>query len=188
MCGITTGNALLCWGDGASGQIGDQATVDRLAPTVVAGGPAWIAAGIGSLHSCGVTQEGNAQCWGGNVEGQLGDGSLAPSSAPRGVSGLPRPMSAIVGGEGHSCGIATDGAAFCWGANDHGQLGNGSQIPRTTADAVVDGHPFSALAAGEDHVCGVSTDGRIFCWGENDRGQLGVGTDDDQSRPVRVEG
>src|SRR5437773_10143221 len=66
-----------------------------------------------------------------------------------GVSGLvlaacsestpPRPplvFTALSAGNGHACGLTTDGAAYCWGFSDYGGLGNGTTADITTTPAV----------------------------------------------------
>ena len=80
----------------------------------------------------------------------------------------------------HSCGVTTDGRAYCWGGNDKGQLGNGTIDVWHTAgkapSAVVGGLRFSHVSAGYEHSCGVTTDDRVYCWGFNFWGQVGDGT------------
>jgi alpha-tubulin suppressor-like RCC1 family protein len=92
-------------------------------------------------------------------------------------------------GEGHTCAIAEDLTAFCWGKNDHGQLGAGSdstcdraaRAPSATVQCRATPLPvqaptpgtFKALSAGSEHTCGIMTNDRVYCWGNNARGQLG---------------
>ena len=90
----------------------------------------------------------------------------------------------------HTCGITTSGAAFCWGDNLFGELGNndGSTTKRTTPVAVFGGLTFSAISANEYHTCGIKTGGAAYCWGYNLKGQLGDGTTTDRLVPVAVAG
>jgi alpha-tubulin suppressor-like RCC1 family protein len=82
-------------------------------------------------------------------------------------------------GGSHSCGVTTDNRAFCWGANLHGQLGNGTSdgVDHPRPIAVAGGLRFLLVDAGATHTCGVSTDNRAYCWGDNSRGSLGLGSD-----------
>jgi alpha-tubulin suppressor-like RCC1 family protein len=70
---------------------------------------------------------GGVKCWGLNREGQLGNGTTIDSSIPVDVSGLAGGATAITtGGGGHSCALTDGGGVKCWGANDVGQLGDGT--------------------------------------------------------------
>jgi alpha-tubulin suppressor-like RCC1 family protein len=96
---------------------------------------------------------------------------------------LPR----LAAGQEHSCALDTAGAAFCWGANWGGQLGDGTtRDPALSPVRVSGGHAFIALAAGSAHTCGLKTDGSLHCWGNNAYGQLGIGTTASAAVPVRV--
>lgn len=95
---------------------------------------------------------------------------------------------AIAAGGEHSC-MLESGAVECWGANDSGQLGDGTQTMRL-APVPVAGLPggVEALTAGRFHTCALLTGGAVSCWGDNRFGQLGDGTGVDRSRPTPVVG
>lgn len=62
------------------------------------------------------------------------------------------------------------------GANSSGQLGDRSQVERTTpvaAGAVT----FTSISAGSDHSCGIAEAGTLFCWGTNGSARAGLGDD-----------
>jgi len=96
----------------------------------------------------------------------------------------------------HTCGIDAAGAAWCWGFNGYGQLGNtgglGSAFANPTPQQVSGGITFAALTGGSNHTCGLTPLGQAYCWGRNDYGQLGnaatSGTTDGHSTPVPVDG
>jgi len=91
----------------------------------------------------------------------------------------------VVAGGGHSCAMLGD-RLQCWGANEHGQLGNGTTTPSNMPIPVtqIDG-TVTAVAAGRSHTCAV-VDGGLRCWGFNEDGQLGNGTMVSSSLPVEV--
>ena len=94
--------------------------------------------------------------------------------------------SANPGGK-HTCALAEDGSAFCWGSNQNGQLGIGtSGGSRPTPQAVVGGLKFARLSAGGNHTCGMTEQGDVFCWGLNMLGQLGNKTQTSSPQPVKV--
>jgi alpha-tubulin suppressor-like RCC1 family protein len=101
------------------------------------------------------------------------------------------PATLVATGYEHSCALSQAGAVLCWGANEHGQLGNGSNVASSAIPVAVQGLTggVTALAAGTDHTCAlVQQDGgsQVLCWGRNDHGQLGDGTTVDRPAPVVV--
>jgi alpha-tubulin suppressor-like RCC1 family protein len=88
----------------------------------------------------------------------------------------------------HACGVTADGAAYCWGWNEFGQLGDGTSTNRSTPVPVMGGQSFAAVSAGYYYTCGVTTGGSAYCWGDNLLGKLGDGTTTDRLTPVPVAG
>ncbi len=190
-CALTTDGWVMCWGSNAYGQLGDGTTVSQLAPVTVTGlisGVQQIAAG--GTHTCALTAAGGIKCW--------GDQTALPEDVP----GLTSGVSAISAGFMHTCAIVGDaaagGAVQCWGANDTGQLGNGTTTASSTPVAVqgldsgvkaisAGGAPVDRFTAG-GHSCAVTTAGAVKCWGWNDEGQLGDGTTVNRLAPVNVTG
>ncbi len=73
----------------------------------------------------------------------------------------------------------------CVGANDRGQLGDGSSTDRASPTPVAGS--FSDVRAEAEGTCATAEAG-VRCWGANDRGQLGDGTTTDRALPTAVEG
>jgi alpha-tubulin suppressor-like RCC1 family protein len=89
-------------------------------------------------------------------------------------------------GENHSCGLTSNGSAYCWGRNGLGRLGDGTTTDRSTPVAVSGGLSFIAVSAGSNHSCGLTSSGNAYCWGWNFYGQLGDGTTSSSYTPVRI--
>ena len=192
-CGVTLTGAAYCWGSNTSGELGDGTLANRLSPVLVAGGLTFTAVTAGGGHTCGVTSTGAAYCWGWNGDGELGDGTVTNRLVPVRVAGSLNFAAVTPGfyfptGEGNTCGVTTAGAAYCWGLNSHGQLGDGTTTNRSSPVRVSGGLTFTAVTAGGDHTCAVTAAGAAYCWGENDVGQVGDGTTADRLVPVRVTG
>lgn len=87
----------------------------------------------------------------------------------------------------HTCGITTEGAAKCWGRNNHGQLGNGtfedSNIPVQVTGL---DHGVKSIAVGFKHSCAITADDTVKCWGSGTDGALGNRRSSDSSVPVDV--
>lgn len=104
------------------------------------------------------------------------------------IGRLTGPLVAISAGGSHTCGLFVAGAAYCWGANNVGQLGDGSNDHRDTPVPVSGGLAFTALSAGGAHTCGLTAGGQAYCWGINNFGQLGDGTNAHRNHPGMVAG
>lgn len=94
----------------------------------------------------------------------------------------------ITAGARHSCGLTRAGAAYCWGYNNTGQLGDGSTTSRATPVAVSGGHVFVAISAGAAHTVALTGAGEAYAWGMNQNGRLGDGTGTQRTTPVPVTG
>ena len=116
--------AVQCIGGNSLGQLGDGTNTLSAAPTLVSGHFfAPFASGID--FSCGI-ETGSVFCWGDNTSGQLGDGTTTNSNVPTAVALGSGFTAANVGlGFEHGCAIDSTGAAFCWGSNMSGELGDG---------------------------------------------------------------
>jgi len=95
----------------------------------------------------------------------------------------------ISAGSAHTCAVAADGSAWCWGAGTSGELGQGALVDWSdTPVRVQGGHVFRSVSAGHRHSCGVTMDGTGYCWGDNRDAQLGDGTTEQRLVPTAVGG
>jgi len=187
-CGITAAGAAYCWGHNEYGQLGDGTTTDRSVPGLVAGGLSFTTVSAADHHTCGLTATGAAYCWGYNGMGQLGDGTKTDRSSPVLVAGdlsftVLRSTIAY-----QTCAVTAAGAAYCWGINGVGQLGDGTTTNRSSPAPVAGGLNFASVSTGYFHTCGISVAGVTYCWGDNGNFQLGDGTGSSSSVPVKVAG
>ncbi|HSE28694.1 MAG TPA: hypothetical protein VLA95_10735 [Gemmatimonadales bacterium] len=205
-CGITIARDVACWGYSLQGQVGDGA-LDEVADSAVIVGSNYASVSAGGQHTCAIQTDGDLFCWGYNADGQVGTGGAGgqvnfPTAVLTGLDYLAEPVTTppspdpdqplppgpyVSAGYAHSCAIATSGAAYCWGLNGGGQLGDGSTTRRTAPAAVAGGLLFVRISAGLEHTCALTAAGEIYCWGDNTWGQLGDGGTGDQSAPVLVQ-
>ena len=145
----------------------------------------WQSVSVGGDHTCALKLNGNVYCWGSNQYYQLAQASsdtlCGPEMGHYGCTRRPQlvdasgvKFTAVSAGARHSCAITAGRDAYCWGANDAGQIGGFSPTGPTLV-RVQGSLGWTQISAGYSHTCAVRTDGALYCWGANDRGQLGNG-------------
>lgn len=176
-CALLKDGSVQCWGDNASGQLGDGTKEPKFSPVAVVGLAQAASAVVASGdHTCALLTSGAVQCWGDGLLGQLGDGGNLIQTKPVFVVGLAKDVAALATGSGHTCALYTSGGMACWGDNAHGQLGDGAFFNKNTAIPVLGlPAPVVAIASGGAHSCAALSKGGMVCWGSNAKGQLGDG-------------
>lgn len=125
-----------------------------------------LSSGAAAQHQCAISTGGAMFCWGSNSSGQLGDGTGNSSNVPVATIAAADDAIQVVTGAEHTCALYTNGSAQCWGLNDAGQLGNGTETPYEVPATVVSGGlNFAKLAASVNSTCGITTGGAAYCWG-----------------------
>jgi alpha-tubulin suppressor-like RCC1 family protein len=146
----------------------------------------------GYEHSCALMDTGKVRCWGSGASGQLGYGNTNnigddeyPYVSAAGDVSLGGTVQDIVAGGYHTCALLDTGEVRCWGLNNSGQLGLGSntlsndkigdnELP-SSKPVVSLGGSVVQLSAGMYHTCALMSTGNVRCWGRNVDGQLGLG-------------
>ncbi len=188
--------SLWCFGVNHKGQLGTGAS-ENFVPSPVqvsALGNDVAEVGGGRLHSCARTQSGTLHCWGHGKDGQLGDGSVGSGSdennqyTPVAVSALGVDVASVGIFEGHTCGLKTDATMWCWGRNDHGQIGTGTvgSAPVATPTQIESNILRASFGTSAQTTCAVKADGTLRCWGNNSKGQVGNGSTADIGTPAEV--
>ncbi len=132
-CSVSPSGEAWCWGQNEFGALGDDTSLDRTMPVRPLGLPSSVSAlSAGAGGTCAVLDTGDAYCWGNNSNGQLGDGSKIHRARPVPVAGLGGTGRMVSYGEEFSCGATRGLRALCWGRNDDGQLGDGTDTARET--------------------------------------------------------
>ncbi|MFP3915715.1 MAG: S-layer homology domain-containing protein [Actinomycetota bacterium] len=202
-CGVLESGAAYCWGNNDFAQLGDGTEEMRALPVQVRspGGDGELTqvevVSAGGDHSCAATGGGAAYCWGNNFRGSLGDGTTVDSALPVRVrnpsdDGDLSGVAQVATGTAHSCALSGSGAAYCWGNNFAGRLGDGttedSSLPVRARNVFNTGDlaPAVDIGGGSQHTCAATAGGTAYCWGDNEEGQLGDGTTEDSSLPVPV--
>lgn len=191
-CAVQTSGVVTCWGDGYDGKLGngDGSGGQQDSPVVADAGTNYVRVSAGRNHTCGITTAGLMRCWGDNGSGQIGDGTTAtPRLAAITVDGT-NTYSFVSVGDDSNCAITTAGVLKCWGDNGYGQLGDNSNVSKSSPTIIDTGTTYSKVSVGGVyymHTCAVTTSGVLKCWGDNGSGQLGNGSTTSSSVPIIID-
>ena len=189
-----------CVGQGTSGQLGNGSTSNSTTPVEVTGSSSYSEIDGGFNHACALTTAAAAYCWGDNTYGEDGNNTITtPQKTPVAVytSGAlsGKTLTQISSGSEHTCALSTAGAAYCWGDDTYGELGNSttSSVAGTydapvavTTSGVLSGKTLTQISAGNGFTCALDSTGAAYCWGNNASGQLGNGTTTSSDVPVAI--
>lgn len=182
------------WGNNDSGILpGERGLVEKPRCGGGVGSLHQISAGDG--HICGRRGGAMFTCWGSNSGGQLGigDDGVLDVEMPGTPRALPATIVGLVSAAYHTCAVVQTGAVYCWGSNEHGEVGLAPSAP-VFSPRLVEGFAGKVVAlgagAGAQHTCALLEDGQVQCWGYDNAGQLGAATTEDADRisatPVTV--
>ncbi len=203
-CAISKGHGTWCWGDGSSGQLGNDRFNVKLEPQAVSDLDDAVDIAVGLDTTCAVRATGELVCWGRAFEGALGDPDLVDPTGENHAT--PVVASALDGwvevtaGERYACGRRDDGSMYCWGTADAGGLAGGlwrrtRAFTRLIADGATSiGVGWNGTVADRgfdeadlDLTCAI-VGGEVQCWGDNRGGQLGQGGATRSSSPIEIDG
>ncbi|MCL2824709.1 MAG: hypothetical protein FWD57_12020 [Polyangiaceae bacterium] len=139
-CALTIAREVVCWGN--RGRLGDGSPnfgkPGFRGPSPVTGLQTGVQSiSAGGEHTCAITAAETVKCWGRNSHGRLGDGTTEDRAVPSQVSGLHAGVVAVSAGDNHTCALMGTGEVKCWGANDKGQIGDGTTTERLTPVLVI---------------------------------------------------
>lgn len=136
----------------------------------------------------------NLDSWGSNLYGQLADPSVPGVAQTPQQVGVATDWTAVstngsaVNEESSTCGIRA-GQLYCWGANDFGQLGDGTTVSSQTPVRVGTASDWLTVSVGGTSACGTRTaapNTTLWCWGDNSYGQIGDGSGIEQDAPIQI--
>ncbi|WP_374073573.1 RCC1 domain-containing protein [Bdellovibrio bacteriovorus] len=193
-CGITETDKLFCWG--YIPYAGNSSEPQLMDLSALGSSVKVVQVSVGYSHVCGLSSDGRIFCFGSASSGQLGDGTTTARATPMWIdeSSLPNGTSfkQVSVSENHSCALSFAGEIFCWGANNSGQLGDGTTGKRLVPTAVdrslvPSSEVFSKVVAGRYLTCGLSSAGNAYCFGNNGDYTVGNGASQNALSPTQVD-
>jgi alpha-tubulin suppressor-like RCC1 family protein len=177
------------WGQNASAQLGDGTFSPRAAPARVEGIGKVVAVAAGNSFSLALGADGTVWSWGSNYSGELGDPALTADADVRKTPGRIPGLSdivAIAAGSWHGVALAKDGSIWTWGANDRGQLGDGTTKLHIAPAKVTGITDATAISAGGRSSLMLRQDGTVWGTGAAPGMCLGNSTDVHSFTPTRL--
>ncbi len=194
VCAKRSSGQLFCWGNDGTGAVGNgPGTQSQSSPVQVAGGfTNWASVSAGFQFTCARRTTGRLYCWGYDGDGQQGSGpGVQLHFAPAEVAGGATDWATVSAGGTHACARRTTGRLYCWGSDNHGQVGNGGANTGQQSPVQVTGNltDWRQVSLGDRTTCARRGNGRLYCWGFDNTGQAGNGLPNaDLTSPVEVAG
>lgn len=190
-CALLASGGVRCWGYPAGGSghgnldiIGDNET-PASAGDIPLGRPA-TQVQVGGNHVCVLLDDSSVRCFGLGMNGRLGQGNtddIGDDESPDSIPPVPLPgfSRLLAVGAEHTCVVLSTQELYCWGGNDHAQLGHADlldigddELPSASGPVDI-GKPLSTMSLGPFHTCGITKEGMLRCWGDGSFGKLGYG-------------
>ena len=140
---IKNDGSLWSWGINSSGQLGDSTLTNNRSPVqTISGGNNWkyVFSGCISNHTAAIKNDGSLWSWGDDTSGQLGDSQIISNSSPVQTIAGGYNWKQVACGNLHTAAIKTDGSLWLWGFAGSGQLGDSTQVSKSS--------PVQTLAGG----------------------------------------
>jgi alpha-tubulin suppressor-like RCC1 family protein len=137
-CAVRMGGTIVCWGSNNKGQLGNtSAGASSDVPITVTGISDAVEVAAGFEFTCARRAGGQVLCWGEGEFGRLGTGDQTSRDTPTAIMG--GLVASHLGGatSTHACLLDASGAAWCWGDNTEGKLGDGSTAMSTSPTDVL---------------------------------------------------
>ena len=181
------------WGDNGFGELGTGTASDEPVTTPVAvalpEGVTFTEISAMAGYSAAIGSDGLVYTWGANTSGQLGDGTFDDRALPEAVA---TPEGVTFSGlralGDHIVVLGSDGVLYAWGANESGELGDGTTVTDGLPHPVrgLEDITVAQVQSGREFSAALTDDGRVFAWGDGSYGQLGDDALTSSGVPVEI--
>ncbi len=189
-CAVSASKQAYCWGlqnygETGIGGFGETQSIPTRIESL--GGVTGVAAGF--FTTCWTHEDDGVSCHGAGPFGSEQTSSQNYVPVPFAISEEIGPVVDLAVDGQSRCLLTEEERVACWGDNQWGQLGTGSDESVVVAPELIEGlEEVVALDAAFGHVCAVQRSGRVSCWGRNEEGQVGVDSVVESGRPLPVPG
>jgi len=188
---IKTDGTLWSWcpptGGNQYGELGNGTTNPSNIPTQVGTDTDWDIASAGTFYSLALKTDGTLWAWGQDTYGALGAPSASPGTYYTPVKiGTATDWITISAGIRHSHAIKSDGSLWSWGANDKGQLGDGTLVNKNSPVRIGTDNNWKLVTGRGYSTFAIKNNGDLYGWGDNLNGTLGDGSNTNRISPVHI--
>lgn len=186
--GLKKDGTLWTWGANARGQLGINVSGTRSSPIqTVTGGTNWTSIYAGNQSCAAIKSDTTLWVWGFGLNGQLGQGNSTNRSSPvqfmLGTTG----WSKAAWGSIHFAALKTDGSLWLSGSNSNGELGDNTNISRSSpVQTIVGGNEWADVFCGSTYTIAKKKDGSFWSWGSGINNLLGDNTFVSKSSPIQI--
>jgi alpha-tubulin suppressor-like RCC1 family protein/fibronectin type 3 domain-containing protein len=179
------------WGYNSYGQLGVGTIENKYTPTQVSGLSGVTAMACGYVNVYALTNDGSLWAWGYNSNGELGLGyaleNIYPNyiSTPTKIPALSN-VTAITARGLFAVAQKDDGTIWAWGKNDDGQVGDGTNVNKTSPVQISGLDNVFSTGCGIYHTVVIKNNGSVWLWGNNSYGQLGDGSNIGKNAPIQL--
>ncbi|WP_413559941.1 Ig-like domain-containing protein [Bdellovibrio sp. HCB209] len=169
-CGIKSGQ-VYCWGV----DVANATTTYHTTPTLInpGGSDPFTSVAMGFDSACALNSVGAVYCWGGNSYGQLGQNTTGttkvttPVATPTATNVTKIEINWTASGHTHACVLNTSNEIYCWGNNQYGYVGDGTQINKIAPTLISGSDSYTDISVGAQSSCGITSTSTVNCWGAN---------------------
>lgn len=184
--GLKSDGSLWAWGYNGYVQLGDGTAVNKNTPVPIATAVPWQAVSAGQNYNVALKTNGTIWAWGTNNYGEIGNGTSNTFILSPIQIGVATDWVKIMAGHTHTLALKNNGTLWAWGSNNNSQLGDGTNVNRTTPIPIGTATDWLSISPGYTHSLAIKTDGTLWGWGSNANGELGDGTNTGKSVPVQI--
>ena len=172
---IKTDGTLWLWGSNYNGELGDNTVALKSSPVqTIARGNNWKQVSCGTGTCFAIKTDGTLWCWGSGTYGNLGTNDTLVYSSPVQTVAYGTSWKQVSCNLYQSAAVKTDGTLWIWGYNYYGNLGDNTQVDKSSPiQTVAGGTNWKQVSCGNYHTAAVKTDGTLWSWGDNYYGELG---------------
>lgn len=160
------------------GQLGNGSFLSEQLPITVSGLSNIVQVSAGNQFSAALGSNGNVWAWGRNQIGEIGNGTTNTTGCLCVLNPTQSSISGVIKisvGDRHTLALKSDGTVWGWGQNSHSQLGDNTNINKTSPVQVGVGisgfNDIIAIGASLENSIALKSDGTVWVWGSNDSGQ-----------------